>query len=97
MYLGYALHPIQDIYAHTPDRCYRDYVPHLYYYKDIYGQMQTGVYFVKGWSHLDYKDTDSVKNRPEQAEKTRKHTIKILKAFMEEYETILTRNNGVKL
>ena len=21
-YLGYALHPLQDIYAHTPDRCY---------------------------------------------------------------------------
>ena len=97
-YLGYALHPIQDIYAHTPDRCHRARVPHLYNYKDINGQMQVGVYFVMGWSHLQDNDiTDSVLDRPQQAEKTRKHTIKILKVFMEEYETILTRDNGVKL
>ena len=98
MYLGYALHPLQDMYAHTPDKCYPSPVPYEYYYLDPYGQKQYGTYFKIGWSHVRAFDkTDKVKARPKQLEKTREHTKEILELFMRDYKTILIRNNGVKI
>jgi hypothetical protein len=83
-YLGFALHPIQDFYAHTLDRCYIINVP----VSDGYTPANT--YYVRVWSHIQADDiTDNPNARQEQLFKTAKMTKDILMVFVNEYPDIL--------
>ena len=88
---------LQDIYAHTPDRCHRMLVPYFYYYEDVNGNTISGSYAVLGWWHYPTDDTDNAQIRTKQVEKTKNHTYKILNTFVNNYKSILSRNNGVKI
>lgn len=96
MYLGYALHPIQDIYAHTEDKCYRSLVPQLTYYNEN-GIEKTKIVFRLGWSHVRNTETDIVTKRGDQINKTQTHTMNILNTFVKSYKKILTKDVGVRL
>ena len=80
-HLGMALHPIQDIYAHTNDKVYLV----NYTYVNQNGVKTT----VKYWSHVKNKDTDNVFLRYNQLIKTRDETYKILNSFYSKYKSIL--------
>lgn len=80
-HLGMALHPIQDIYAHTNDKVYLV----TYTYVNQYGVKTT----IEYWSHVKNKDTDNVFLRNNQLIKTKDETNKILKSFYAKYKSIL--------
>jgi len=94
--LGYALHPIQDMYAHTSDMCYRFPVPKTIYIKNLYGQIEARVTVVLGWSHLG-SGADNEQKRLKQVEKTEKRTKAILNEFVKSYNSILSKDSGVRV
>ncbi|MGI6746072.1 MAG: hypothetical protein ACOX45_08050 [Acutalibacteraceae bacterium] len=77
-FLGYSLHPLQDSYAHTRDRCHKVCVYQPLY--DVYGNFM-GYHTLETpyWSHFVKNDTtDVVAVRSEQLGLTRDATISIL-------------------
>lgn len=78
-YLGYALHPIQDYYAHTDDRVGTIYIP-------INMAQRITVKH-----HLFYSDTDSARDRWEQLELTKDITIFILSETYNTYKELFER------
>ena len=85
-YLGYALHPIQDYYAHTDDKVYNVYVPMNGPY-DPFG-FNKPIYIVFK-SHIGNNDTDSAIQRWGQVQKTEEITTYILKTFYQTYRALL--------
>ena len=76
--LGKALHPIQDIFAHTRDKCY-PVNPRIY----VQGQ---NVYFVvSAWSHIGVKNVDNARVRTNQLYHTAIQSKKILSDFAKKY------------
>jgi RHS repeat-associated protein len=80
-HLGMALHPIQDIYAHTDDKVYLV----TYTYVNQYGVKTT----IKYWSHVKNKNTDNALLRYNQVNKARDNTYEILNEIYQKYKTIL--------
>ncbi len=76
-YLGYALHPVQDYFAHTDDKVYD-----LYY--------TPGFLVFKSHIRL-FDDTDNAIKRWGQLQKTKEVTENILKTFYNEYPILFKR------
>ena len=77
-YLGYALHPIQDYYAHTDDRVYDIHVP-------VNLKMEI---LIK--SHVGISGTDSAHQRWGQVQKTADITLYILRIFYTLYKPLFS-------
>ncbi len=78
--LGKALHPIQDIFAHTRDKCYGAY-------ERVYAQGPNirVVRYVIVWSHLGVKNVDNARVRTNQLRYAANQTKRILNEFSNKY------------
>lgn len=78
-FLGYGLHPVQDIYAHTRDKCF----PTSFNVKTGYASYTT----VTVWAHLPGV-TDSAQKRFDQLQLAQKHTQSILNGVYKSYSSL---------
>lgn len=83
------MHPLQDIWAHTPDRCFT--IKHSVTIYNNYGTpigneiVDTGI-----WSHVvPFDITDNVWKRGDKINKTEQETKKFLKEFISRYGSLL--------
>ncbi len=78
-FLGYGLHPVQDIYAHTRDKCHSTFVS----VKTGYASYTT----VTVWLHLPGA-TDSAQKRSDQLQLAKNHTQSILNGVYKSYSSL---------
>lgn len=92
--MGYALHPLQDIWAHTPDRCFT--IKHSVTIYNNFGTPIRNEIVDSGiWSHVVPGDiTDNVWKRGEKINKTEQETKKFLKEFISSYGSLLKYIQG---
>ena len=86
IYFGYALHALQDYYAHSPDRCFYVMVPSSFSQTGLNNGKYTGF-----WMHSLFNNTDTAKKRTGALKNTEDLTVLLLITLFLGYRKILIR------